>query len=295
MSSKILVSVLFYNNVSDAINTIESWLFQEEKNFDLIIIDNASEITQSEHLKRLFPEVYFIRLGHNLGYSGGNNYVLEWGYKKGYDFIIICNQDIHIEKDFMTKLVKDLPSHAHQMIGVIERDMKSKKIITAGGRDVDYFRMKAKWLNKIDDDEDKIMKADYVQGALIIFPRHVLDKGLRFDANLFMYCDEIDLGLQMKKMGIGAVIYKDLSVFHKTDDKRFSLIQGYFIHRNRVYLAKKYLIQMRYLLFLIIFITELFLKLVIRSLTGYGFFSLACFRGFLDGLKGQMGKGKYIH
>ncbi|OGQ07216.1 MAG: hypothetical protein A3G32_04375 [Deltaproteobacteria bacterium RIFCSPLOWO2_12_FULL_40_28] len=293
MSFKILVSILFYNDVKSVCHLISDFTGEKQK-FDLLVMDNGSQLENHETLKKNYPSVTILRQEINLGYTGGNNHVFQWAVKHGYDYVVICNQDIHIENGFMDKLYTILSETNISVLGVVEKDMDTKEIVVVGGLGYNKLRMKSHWLRVLKNMNTNVMRVDYVQGALVVFSQSALKAGLAYDPNIFMYYDEFDLGFLMQKKGIVPFVAPHLCVFHKTHDKHFTLIKGYFLHRNRIYLAKKHLTFFQYFLFCLTFFMEITPKLIVRFMEGRAHYVLACIHGCLDGFGGRMGKGRYV-
>ena len=286
---KVLVSILHYNNINNTIETIELFEKQQYPNFDIQIIDNGSTDGCVAKLKKRVPNLKVIVLSNNVGYAGGNNVAFDIGVEKGYDYVLISNNDIALKKDFVSKSVKtSLDNPAAGIIGAIEKDYYTKKTRIVGGYGFKPYLGKGTWARSIEGKSSDVLEVDYVQGSLILFTRKALQSGIRFDEKLFLYCEEIDIQFQLRKNKLKALVPLNCTVYHK-GMKQFNLLQGYYIQRNRIYLTKKHGNKWQYIiaiLYTILF--ELPIKFVIRSIQGYPNYALFCCLGFIDGIKGKM-------
>ena len=290
---KVLVSVLNYNKVQDTIETIECFENQTYPDFDLQVIDSASTNDCVSKLRKRFPDLKIICLSENTGYTGGNNLALKIGLEKCYDYVLISNNDVMFDKNMLSNLVDVASSHPLSgVIGVIEQDYYTGEIRAIGGVGFNPLRGMGKWI-ETGSFGNKRIKVDYVQGAFLLFTRRALLSGLLFDNDLFMYCEEVDLGFQLKKKRLTAIVDTCQYIRHKSVLKKFSPFQGYYIQRNRLYLSRKYTPVYIYLLAVLYnALIELPIKVTIRSIQGHPYFAWACVLGFIDSLSGKMSIGR---
>ncbi|RPI77501.1 MAG: glycosyltransferase family 2 protein [Desulfobacteraceae bacterium] len=294
--SKVLVSILNFNKIEDTIKTIECFKEQTYPAMDLMVIDNASTNDCVARLHVHFPDLKIISLPENRGYTGGNNVALEIGLRENYDSVVLSNNDIVVEKDIIANLVQAANRRPLcGIVGVIEKDYYTGETKAMGGKGFNFFRGTGHWAVSIKAAGDRIVEADYVQGALVLFTRRALTAGILFDQDLFMYYDEVDLHFQLVEKGLKAFVDIGSVVRHKSPQNHFNLLQGYFIQRNRVYLSRKYAPWYIYPLTLIYMAgMELPVKILLRSLQGHFQYARACALGFIDGLGGRMlfGRGQ---
>ena len=128
---KILVSILTYNNVEDTIETIRCFQRQSYRNFDLVVIDNASPGNCADLIRKACPGVEVVRSKVNSGYTGGNNFALDRGLNEGFDYVLISNHDVSFPPDLMKNLIEtaeDQPDCG--VVGAIEEAYQTGEITT---------------------------------------------------------------------------------------------------------------------------------------------------------------------
>ena len=289
---RVLISILNYNDSSDVIETIESFYKQSYANCHIQLIDNNSSNNCVELIKVKFPELKIIVLDKNLGYAGGNNFAFESCIKEKFDYILISNNDIFVENDLVYNLVQtSIKNPKAGVIGIIEKDYYSEKIRAVGGYGFKFIKGKGFWLESIQKIKTETIEADYVQGALVMFSKKVLNKGLRFDEKLFMYCEEVDMQFPLKKIGLKAIVSLKNYVRHKGVPEKLNLLQGYYIQRNRLYLTKKHGTHFQFLVSIFYYLFfEIPAKIFLRSIQGNFNYAIACIFGFIDGLRNRMYK-----
>lgn len=293
---KVLVSILNYNSYENTIETIKCYQQQIYPNFHLQIIDNASTDNCVSKLKTIFPKLDIICLKENLGYVGGNNYALEMCMRGGYDFVIVSNEDIMIEREFIANIIETAKKNdSVGVIGGVEINYYTGEIKAAGGYGFNFWVGRQKWQKLVEPTSDCAIEVDYVQGAAVAFTRIAIESGVRFDNNMFIYLDEIDIGFQLKDRNLKAYVDPHCLVRHKCRPERFNPKTGYLIQRNRIYLTRKlapfyvYMFNVLYTGFL-----ELPAKVFLRSLQGQFYFSRCCVMGYIDGVLNNMSAGRCL-
>ena len=102
--SQPLVSVIIlnYNAGKLLFDCFESIVKTDYDNFEIIIVDNASEDKSHRKCKEKFENIRLIETGKNLGYCEGNNVGIQ--NAKGA-FIVILNPDTTVNPDWLSKLI----------------------------------------------------------------------------------------------------------------------------------------------------------------------------------------------
>jgi len=292
---KVLVSILNFNSFENTVDTIRSYLAQDFQNMTLQVVDNASTDGCLEKIRALFPSLKIIALPQNTGYVGGNNYALEQGLKQGYDLVVISNEDIEIAPNFITNLVETALSKADAgVIGAVEYDFFTQRIKAWSSTRFNFWLGRNRWSTDAPA-ENQVYSSPYVQGAAVAFTRKALELGVRYDDKLFIYVDEIDLGLSLEKLGLKAYVDTRCKVFHKCRPKPFNPKTAYLLQRNRFYLVRKHGSAFDIAFnTLYIALIELPIKSVVRLLQRRFRFTRACWLGFFDGLLGRMYAGQFF-
>jgi GT2 family glycosyltransferase len=258
------------------------------------MIDNASTTDCVPRIRARFPDLDIVLAGSNLGYTGGNNLALERGVAEGFDHVLVCNEDIVVAPDAVTNLVETAEANGDAgVVGGIEVDHESGAVRTNGGTRFPDWRCRFLWPVEPSSGGLPWRKVRYVQGALVFFTGCALALGVRFDDELFIYWDEIELGYELQARRLAAYVDHRVAVRHRNKPGSFSVRSGYLQQRNRVCLAEKRFSPWRKRLYLAYStFAEVPLKAVLRTLQGHPRFALACVLGQLDGLRGRMGKGR---
>jgi GT2 family glycosyltransferase len=180
------------------------------------------------------------------------------------------------------------------VVGGVEVDYASGRVRTTGGTRFPDWRFRFRWpVSPGDRASEPRRRVAFVQGALVGFTRAALAAGIRFDERIFMFYDEVELGWALADAGFEAWVDLRVPYRHRNRPDSFRALTGYFMQRNRVYLANKRFPLWKRTLFLAwVALVELPAKLVVRTLQGHRAFARACRLGFVDGLARRMGRGR---
>ena len=139
---------------------------------------------------------------------------------------------------------------------------------------------------------------DRTQGSGMLVSRRVLvnreeDLGYFFDPTLFMYCDELEFCIYAKKRGHGILLSGNAVVYHglgQSSGGGKSPLSYYYVTRNRVHLAKKFLPWWLRPLFHFWYVPSRLMRALQRNVEGKPLVSAAILEGLVDGYRGVVGK-----
>lgn len=288
-----MVSILNYNSFENTVETVECYLNQTYNNMAVQVVDNASTDGCVDKLAQVFPDLTINRQNLNIGYVGGNNVALDQGILEGYDLVVISNEDIRIESDFIASMVETMKSDPEiGVLGGVEINYYTNEVKAADASEFNFWIARQSWSANTRPSCAKY-EVPYVQGAAVGFTRKALERNIRYDDKLFIYLDEVDLGIALRQHNLKVVVDPRCKVYHKCRPRRFNSRTAYLIQRNRIYLVKKHA-ALPMLIFNIFFtgLVELPVKSIFRCLQGQRRFVKACWLGYFDGIRGYMHQGR---
>ena len=146
--------------------------------FKVIIIENSNDKNLKEILEKKYKNVECFLTGENLGYAKGNNLGLS---KVKSQYALILNPDAIVEKNTLNNfLVSAERLGDFSIIGPAKQDEFKNS---------DYLKNK-----------NQIFEVNSVKGfAMFLNLNQFKDIGF-FDDNFFIYLEEIDLCLRLKKI-----------------------------------------------------------------------------------------------
>jgi GT2 family glycosyltransferase len=181
--------------------------------FEIIVVDNASEDGSVQYLKENFPDIRIVSLDENKGFAGGINVGVN---HSGGEVLAFVNNDMEVSRDWLINAVLKLTSDvsvAALQCKILRYNRRNE--IDLIGLSVDRYN----FFNAIGNGEDDLGQYDDLQeigassgGAMIIW-KHIFDEVGGFDDLYFMYHEDIDLSWRLRLAGykicpaISSVVY----------------------------------------------------------------------------------------
>ncbi|MCA9573406.1 MAG: glycosyltransferase, partial [Myxococcales bacterium] len=128
MPPSVAAIVLSYNGRDLTLESLASLTRMTYPDFDLVVVDNGSTDGTREAVGRAFPGVAQVRSEENLGPAGGLNLGIRWALARGYDYLLLLNNDIEADPSLLDELVR--VAEADPTIGCV-----GPKIFYHGERD----------------------------------------------------------------------------------------------------------------------------------------------------------------
>ncbi len=101
-ASLVSIIILNYNAGKLLHECVESIFKSNNKNFEVILVDNASSDKTYKQCKEKFNTIILLENKKNLGYCEGNNVGIRHAQGK---FIVVLNPDTLVEPDWLNKLI----------------------------------------------------------------------------------------------------------------------------------------------------------------------------------------------
>ena len=221
-----------------------------------IIVDNNSTLEYQEKLKTCFPNSVIIELGYNGGCTSAYNAGIKYALKDSkVDAISLMANDIKIDVDNITRLYEFL--YSNDRYGMVYPRVQNPKVgkdyINSFGNGIGKFNMRMTDLHhgeKVSDMPEYVITETGPGGCNMAKPSFYKTVGLQ-DENLFMYSDEVDMGMRAKKEGILMAITRNVEAWHlhinPPGSNNRHPFSNYLIARNKVYLENKHYGRIRQL------------------------------------------------
>jgi len=185
---------------------IDNCLSSLDSEVKKIVVENSTNQLFTNKLKNKYSNIECYTTGDNLGMGAGNNF----GIKKAQTrYVMILNPDTVLEKNTLDEIYE------------VSSDLDFA-ILSPLSDNVKYPNYKIK--NKFYENKKDLIEVDSVDGYAMILDKNKFDEFF-FDENIFMYLENDDLCLRMKKKGESIYICKKSYITHlgaKAVDKKFS-------------------------------------------------------------------------
>jgi O-antigen biosynthesis protein len=241
------IVIVNYNVKYFLASCIESILKSDLKieDLEIIVIDNASKENCQSMLENFnYPNLRYIYNTKNIGFGRANNQGFKLTQGK---YVLALNPDTIIGETTLSQCIKYLD--VHQDIGAL-----GVKMIDGGGR---YLKESKRGLptlwnsitkfsglssifpnNKLFNgyylghlSKDENHEIQILCGAFLMVRSEILQKTKGFDEDFFMYGEDIDLSVRIKKLGYKIGYFSETSIIH---------FKGESSHRSSIHYIKNF-------------------------------------------------------
>ena len=244
-SPLVYIILVNYNGCSDTVECIKSINEITYSNYKIVVVDNSSSDNSEEIIKKIFPHITFMQTGKNLGFGGGNNVGIKYALNNAADYVLLLNNDTSVKEDFLEHLVST--AEKDKKVGVVGGKIFYYDLPTilwyAGGK-INTFTGKTQHVGDLQVDKleyNKLCETGYITGCMMLLSSDIIKKVGMMDERYFLYYEESDWNVRIKKAGY-KIIYNPKSViYHKVSasTKKQSDIMTYYYDRNVYYFIMK--------------------------------------------------------
>jgi GT2 family glycosyltransferase len=214
----ISVSIVNTNNrelLLGCLETLQASL-TPEVDVEIVVLDNASDDGSVEEVSKRFPDVRLLPQRFRAGFGANHNTVIRASTGR---YIYVLNEDTFSENWGFAELVAEMG--AHEKAGAL-----GPRIADPGGRHqwsawrfptpaVSVLGMPT--LGRLGIAQAKNIQpraVDWVLGAAILLRREALDEVGLFDEGFFIYFEEVDLCLRLRRAGWEVRYFPAVTVVH---------------------------------------------------------------------------------
>jgi GT2 family glycosyltransferase len=209
---KVFVIILNYNGKDVLKKCLLSVFKNDYPNFEIVLVDNNSSDASFQAAKDDFSKVHFIKNEENLGFSAGNNIGIRFALERMADYILLLNNDVEVEKDFLSRLIN--VAEKSPKIGILTPlifNGNTRQIWFSGGK-ISWFRMKS-FNEKVAPTAD-FYESPFVTGCAMLVKKEVFKKIGLLDEDYFLYWEDADFSLRAGKAGFKKIVVTSSWVYH---------------------------------------------------------------------------------
>jgi GT2 family glycosyltransferase len=237
--------IVNWNKKKYVVDLIKSLRDISYKNFDIVVIDNASTDDSVEAIK-CFSEVKLICNTENLGGTGGFNTGIKFVLEQNcYEYVWLLDNDAQITSDTLLELVN--VAHDDPRIGVsgsmtLNPDMKDMIVDLGGYVSWKQVMCKPNMNNQSIPAEGlpSIVEVDYTPACSALVRVDAIQKTGIMDERYFLHWDDVDLCLRIRQAGYKIVAVSNSRIFHETE-KGSNPVVDYYNVRNGLLIISKHL------------------------------------------------------
>lgn len=209
----VCVILLNWNGWQDTLACLASLERLEYPNHRLLVVDNCSTDDSVTRIRAAYPDLSLIQIDKNLGFAGGNNVGIRHALAQGAEYIWLLNNDTVVESRALGAMVKAAEEDARiGAVGSVLYEMQRPGEVQAwGGGKV------STWWGISRYHKGRVSKKylHYITGASIMIKSSALREVGLLDERFFMYWEDVDFGVRLRKAGWKLVVAADSHVQHR--------------------------------------------------------------------------------
>lgn len=239
------ILIVSYNGkrfLDDCLGSLSSDVYDEIDPV-IYVVDNCSTDGSADYIREHWPHVRLIERQENDGYAGGNVYGWEQIQRDMPDaeYVFLLNQDTVIEPGFLKELKEAFD--AEPRLGSAQPALllhPEVEKINSLGNVIHYLGFGYSSSNGLSATTMPSMarEINYASGAAVLLRVAAVREVGLFDAFMFMYLEDLDLGWKLSLAGWRNRLVPSSRVYHKYEFSR-GMQHYYFFERNRLWILLK--------------------------------------------------------
>lgn len=187
--------IVNYRSHMHTLLCIKSLQLQQGVRLEIIVVDNCSGDESVIEIRRAYPEIKLIENANNDGFAKANN--IAAAHAKG-DYLLVVNPDIQL---FQNDAIKNMVDYllSHPAVGVLSPDVieprKNRHVLPKRKYPLQDVLKATIGLNDLPGNYA------WVLGACMLFPAAVYRKIHGFSEAYFLYGEDTDICLRLRKAG----------------------------------------------------------------------------------------------
>ncbi len=207
----VVAVVLSYNGREDTLAALESL-----RGIDTVVVDNGSADGSADAVAERFPEAELVRTGVNLGFAGGNNVGIRRALDRGAEWVLLVNNDAEVEPGIVDALAAAALARPDAGVLACKVLYADSDRLWYAGAGFDPYLGRSRHKGFGDPDEPGALKdTDRATGAAMAVSRPAIESAGLLDEELFLYAEDLDWSLRIRKEGFAIVYVPEARVRHR--------------------------------------------------------------------------------
>jgi len=230
--------ILNWNGKDDTLACLHSLHKQEDVEVEAILVDNGSVDDSVFAVSKQFPNATVIKTGVNLGYAGGNNVGITYALNRGFQYIMVLNNDTLLAPHCISRLLEDLHLHPDAAAAGPKSFYfeTPETIYFAGGRISRDGRALHIGIGSPDGPKyNSPCDTEWLTGCAILFRSRSFQEVGLFEPKYYLLYEDADWSLRARRMGYQLRFVPGAVLWHKTSPsfgKTWSPLYLYYYTRN---------------------------------------------------------------
>lgn len=188
-------------------------------NLRVVVVDNASTDGSTAAVRARYPDTIVLEQPTNLRFAGGNNAGMRHALEHGAELLCLLNNDTTVHPEFLTHLVGRLQSAPD--IGMVAPKIyyeNEPDLIWFAGGTMSMWTGTMRHIGIRERDRgqfDEPREIDYATGCCMLVRREVVERVGMLDESFFMYTEDADWCMRIRRAGYRIVYEPEARVWHK--------------------------------------------------------------------------------
>jgi len=265
----VYIIVLNWNGLEDTDECLDSLLKISYPNYVIVVIDNGSKIDEAKLIEDKYKGlIKTIRNSVNLGFVGGMNMGIKYSLKNGADNILLLNNDIVVDKEFLTGLVdiaEETPNAA--MFGPKIYHYNNPRRYDPPLK-IDYRKGRFHHIKlKRSPEDEKYRSVDWISGCAMMIRATAISKVGLLDPNFRIYTNDIDYAERIRRAGYKVLWVPEAKIWHKLGASTKSVKKLHLKYdslKSKLLFERKYAKRKELLIFLFYLIFNLIPRFTLK-------------------------------
>jgi len=215
----VFIVLVNWNGCTVTLECLESLAHIDYSAFRVLVVDNGSSDGSVDAIRTAYPEVMLLSLPDNRRFAGGNNEGIQYALNEGAELLLLLNNDTSVAPDFLRFLVDRL--RCTECCGMVTPKIyyaNPSELIWYAGGEISYWTgtMRHIGIREIDRGQhDTVRDVDYATGCCILTTAEIIRAVGGLDESYFMYTEDADWSVRIRKAGYRLVFEPRARVWHK--------------------------------------------------------------------------------
>ncbi len=210
--SRVVVIILNWNGATDTIQCVKQVQSLQSASSVCLVVDNGSTDDSVARICSAHPDVPVLETGKNLGFAGGCNAGIRIAMDAGAEFVWLLNNDARPTPGALSALVEvadEDPSVG--AVGSVLRHLREPERVQTwgGGWHWPWLGAGINWHRPV----PRALVTYLVGASLLLRTASLADVGF-LDDGFFMYREDVDLCVRLRKRGWSVEVAPDSTVLH---------------------------------------------------------------------------------
>ena len=216
---KVYIIILNWNGLEDTTECLESLKKITYPNYQVLVIDNASDGNDVRILREKFGDYApVLKNRYNYGFQKGSNIGMQLAIDDGADYVLLLNNDTVVKPDFLDKLVE--VSESNSQLGILSASIhnyyshQDLDPVCIMPMEVDWWRNSAKRLEG-GIVTGQLIETEYIVPVACLIKKSTIESIGYLCEDFFLTVGDTDYCIRAKRASIGMAVVTNSIVYHK--------------------------------------------------------------------------------